>query len=70
MGKVHSGRIRNELQTLVSEALEYFGDDGIRVCFDRIDDAVLSPDHRDCIREVLTWYKKNHPTWFRWLEIE
>jgi len=64
-----SGRIRNELQTLVSEALEHFGDDGIRVHFDRIEDAVLPPAKRERIREVLAWYKRNHPTWFRWLEI-
>ena len=45
-----SGRIRNELQTLASEALEYFGDNGIRIHFDRIDDAVLSPDKKQLIR--------------------
>ena len=64
-----SGRIRNELQTLVSEALEYTGNGGVRVNFDRIDDAVLSPDKKALIREVLEWYKANHPIWFRWLEL-
>jgi hypothetical protein len=64
-----SGRIRNELMTLASEALEHFGEGGIRVHFDRIDDAVLSPDKRRLIREVLEWYKANHPIWFTWLEI-
>jgi len=64
-----SGRIRNELQTLCLEALEHFGDDGIRVRFGRIDDAVLAPDKKALIREVLEWYKENHPTWFRWLEL-
>ncbi len=64
-----SGRIRNELQTLASEALEYFGDGGIRVHFDRIDDAVLAPDKKALIREVLTWYREHHPIWFSWLEI-
>jgi len=64
-----SGRIRNELQTLCSEALEYLPDDRIRVHLERIDDAVLSPDKRALIREVLAWYKANHPIWFSWLEI-
>jgi hypothetical protein len=64
-----SGRIRNELQTLASEALEYFGDGCMRVHFDRIDDAVLAPDKKALIREVLTWYREHHPIWFGWLEI-
>jgi hypothetical protein len=64
-----SGRIRNELQTLISTGLEYFGEDGVRVHFDRIDDAVLPPDKKKLIRDVLAWYKKNHPIWFRWLEV-
>ena len=34
-----------------------------------IDDTVLSPDKRALVREVLTWYKENHPIWFRWLEL-
>jgi hypothetical protein len=63
-----SGRIRNELQTWCSEALEYH-DDRIRVHLDRVDDAVMSPDKRRFIREVLTWYKEQHPIWFRWLEL-
>ncbi len=64
-----SGRIRNELQTLASEALQYLPDDRIRIHFDQIEDAVLPPDKRDLIREVLQWYKANHPYWFRWLEL-
>ncbi len=64
-----SGRIRNELQTLCLEALEFLDDERIRVHFDRIDDAVLSPDKRVLIREVLDWYKVHHPAWFRWLEV-
>lgn len=64
-----SGRIRNELQTWCSEALEFFNDDSIRIHFDRIDDAVLPPEKRDFIRQVLAWYKENHPIWFRWLHI-
>lgn len=38
-----SGRIRNELQTWCSEALEFFDDDGIRLRLDQVDDAVMSP---------------------------
>jgi hypothetical protein len=64
-----SGRIRNELQTLASEAIEYFGENGLRIHFDRIDDAVLSPDKKQLIREVLTWYREHHPIWFNWLEM-
>ena len=33
----------------------------------------LSPAHRvrriGWIREVLTWYRAHHPTWFGWLEM-
>jgi hypothetical protein len=64
-----SGRIRNELQTWCSEALEYYSEDGIRVHLDRVDDAVLPPEKRAFIRDVLLWYKANHPIWFGWLEV-
>jgi hypothetical protein len=64
-----SGRIRNELQTLCSEALEHLPDDRVRVHFEQIDDAVLPPDKRTLIREVLQWYKASHPIWFDWLEM-
>jgi len=64
-----SGRIRNELQTLCSEAIEYLPDDRMKIEFDRIDDAVLPADKKELIREVLSWYKKNHAVWFRWLEL-
>ena len=64
-----SGRIRNELQTWCSEALEYFDEDGIRIRLDKVEDAVMSPEKKRFIREVLTWYRANHPLWFRWLEI-
>ena len=63
-----SGRIRNELETLCSQALEY-RDHTIRVHFDRIDDAVIPPGKKTVIRDVLEWYKGNHPVWFSWLEI-
>ncbi len=64
-----SGRIRNELQTLCSEALEHFGENRMRLHFERIEDSVLAPDKRAFIREVLAWYKTNHPIWFNWLEV-
>ena len=64
-----SGRIRNELQTLCSQALEYTADHRIRVHFGRIDDLVISAPRKQAIREVLEWYRANHPVWFRWLEI-
>jgi len=64
-----SGRIRNELQTLVSEAIEYLENDCLRVNFEAIDDAVMAPDKKALIQEILGWYKENHPIWFRWLEI-
>ena len=64
-----SGRLRNELQTLCSEALEHVGADGLRVRFERIGDGVMSADKKAFVRRVLEWYKENHPTWFRWLEL-
>jgi hypothetical protein len=65
-----SGRIRNELQTLCSEAIEYLPDDRMLVRFDLIDNSVLPEDKRELIREVLDWYKANHPIWFNWLEMK
>jgi len=63
-----SGRIRNELQTMLSQALEH--DAGqMRVHFDRIDDKVLPREKQEGIRRVLEWYKANHPVWFEWLEV-
>ncbi len=63
-----SGRIRNELQTMLSQALEHDGDK-IRVHFDLVDEKVMPKERQAAIREVLEWYKKNHPVWFSWLEI-
>jgi hypothetical protein len=63
-----SGRIRNELMTLISQALEHDGD-RIRVHWDRIEEAVLGRDEQAIIRRALEWYKANHPVWFSWLEI-
>ena len=64
-----SGRIRNELQTMLSQALEYDSEGNIRVHFDRVDPKVMPPETQSAIRRVLEWYKKHHPVWFRWLEI-
>jgi hypothetical protein len=63
-----SGRIRNELQTMFSQALEHDGDQ-IRVHFDRVDEKVMPRDKQAAIRRVLEWYKASHPMWFKWLEI-
>ena len=65
-----SGRIRNELQTLCSEALEHFNTDGIKIHFDRIAQDVISLDDQKKLQEILKWYRKNHPTWFSWLYLE
>jgi hypothetical protein len=65
-----SGRIRNELQTLASEAIEYSTDDRMRIHFDQVDDAVLPLDKKRLIQDVLRWYKDNHPIWFRWLNLD
>jgi hypothetical protein len=63
-----SGRIRNELQTMLSQALDYEGT-RMRVHFDRIDEKVLPRPKQEAIRRVLEWYKESHPVWFEWLEI-
>jgi hypothetical protein len=62
-----SGRIRNELQTLCSEAIEYLPNDRMVVHFNQVDDAVLPSDKKALIQEVLSWYQRHHPIWFRWL---
>jgi hypothetical protein len=63
-----SGRIRNELQTMIPQALEHDGE-RIRVRFERINELVLPPDKQARIRAVLAWYKANHPVWFDWLDL-
>ena len=65
-----SGRIRNELQTLCSEALEHEKEGRIRVHFDRIPAEVISREDQVILREVLEWYIKHHPIWFSWLKID
>jgi len=64
-----SGRIRNELQTLCTEALEHFEDHSIKLHFDKIQADVIPPDDQVKLREILEWYKGSHPIWFKWLEI-
>jgi hypothetical protein len=64
-----SGRIRNELQTLCTEALEHFGDNCIRLHFNNIPPDVIPPRDQVKLREVLEWYRTNHPIWFKWLEL-
>src|SRR5512141_1987757 len=58
-----SGRIRNELQTMMSQALEHDGD-RIRVHFDRVDERVVPRATQEGIRRILEWYKREHPVWF------
>lgn len=65
-----SGRIRNELQTLCADAIEHLPGDRMRVHFARVDDAVMPKDKKKLIREVITWYRQNHPVWFGWLETD
>jgi hypothetical protein len=64
-----SGRIRNELQTLCSDALEHFGESGVRVHFDRIPPDVIAPEDQQRLNRILRWYKAHHPIWFSWLEL-
>jgi hypothetical protein len=63
-----SGRIRNELQTMVPQALEHDGD-RIRVHFDKVDENIVPRDRQTALRTVLEWYRRNHPVWFEWLEV-
>lgn len=63
-----SGRIRNELQTICSEALE-FVDDTIILHFERIPEEVISAPMQKKLREILSWYRREHPIWFRWLQL-
>jgi hypothetical protein len=63
-----SGRIRNELQTMMSQALEHDGE-RMRVHFDRVPEEVMPREKQEGIRKVLQWYKREHPVWFDWLEM-
>ena len=61
-----SGRIRNELQTLCTDALEYSGD-WVMLNFSKIPVATISPEDQKRLKDILTWYKQNYPVWFEWL---
>ncbi len=65
-----SGRIRNELQTLCAEALEFPGNNEIIVHFKKISPAVISPENQAKLLDILKWYKSRHPYWFNWLVID
>ncbi len=65
-----SGRIKNELQTLCSTALEYIEDKKIIVHFDKINEDVIPEDQKKILRDILAWYKAQHSLWFDWLEID
>jgi hypothetical protein len=64
-----SGRIRNELHTLCSEALEHSGPYRLKLHFDKIPKDIISPEDQTTLRKILEWYKENHPIWFKWLEL-
>jgi hypothetical protein len=64
-----SGRIRNELQTLCAEALEFVDAQTIRLHFDQIPPEVIPYDKQRRLRDVLLWYKQRHPMWFGWIEL-
>jgi hypothetical protein len=64
-----SGRIRNELQTLCADALEYFGNK-VFLEFDKIPKATISEEEQKMLKEILLWYKTNYPIWFEWLELK
>jgi len=64
-----SGRIRNELQTLCTDALEHCGTK-VTLRFEKISKATISQEDQVTLREILTWYKKNYPIWFEWLELD
>ncbi|WP_022664308.1 hypothetical protein [Desulfospira joergensenii] len=63
-----SGRIRNELQTLCTEALEHYGDKVV-LKFEKIPKATISEEEQETLRTILVWYKENYPIWFEWLEL-
>ncbi|WP_300456725.1 hypothetical protein [Desulfobacula sp.] len=62
-----SGRIRNELQTLCTDALEHFGNKVI-LHFAKIPEATISQGDQEKLKDILAWYKNNYPIWFEWLE--
>ena len=68
--KSDSGRIRNELQTLCSQALEHFQEKGIQVDFSLLDDLTMPASKKKALKEILLWFRENHPIWFNWLDVK
>ncbi len=64
-----SGRIRNELQTLCSDALEHF-ENTVVLRFKKISRATICEADQKKLETILIWYKKNYPIWFEWLELK
>lgn len=64
-----SGRIRNELQTMFSQAIAYEGEK-MRVRWDRVEEAVMPRKNVEALQEVLAWYKTEYPVWFAWLDVD
>ncbi|MCP3871543.1 MAG: hypothetical protein GY699_00080 [Desulfobacteraceae bacterium] len=64
-----SGRIRNELQTLCTDALEHFGETVV-LHFNKIPKATISESDQKMLKQILKWYKQNYPVWFEWLELK
>ncbi|MGE0493150.1 MAG: hypothetical protein AB7S38_28320 [Vulcanimicrobiota bacterium] len=64
-----SGRIRNELQTLCAEALEFPGNERMVLHFDRIPTSVIPAQKQKRLLELLQWYRQRHPLWFGWLDV-
>jgi hypothetical protein len=64
-----SGRIRNELQTLCAESLEFLEGNRIRLHVGRIPNELIAAADRARLVDVLRWYKARHPIWFSWLEL-
>jgi hypothetical protein len=64
-----SGRIRNELQTMFSQALEHHGEK-IVVRWDKVDESVMPKRNQEVLKRVLAWYARQHPVWFAWLGAE
>ncbi len=64
-----SGRIRNELQTLCTDALEHYGKTVV-LHFSKIPEATIPKPQQEKLKTILNWYKENHPVWFEWLELQ
>ncbi|MEN8222117.1 MAG: hypothetical protein ABFR36_02555 [Acidobacteriota bacterium] len=65
-----SGRIRNELQTLCSEAIEFTGEENMTLHFNMISSNVIPDNKRKMLYDILEWYVREHPIWFGWLELK